>query len=215
MFQAFNNYVKTKVLLNAQFNKITASNLIDLIVCTSPVEDCFLGDCAKCNNITPSSVLRRQLDTSGEDDKCSWSVWKLVDKKIDLHQIRGSITSLLYEIDESWSAFLAHSYFNREHRNFINELRIKSSHLSYAVVQIDFAENYTFLRQREVQAAHWNNQQATLFTIHIKIGNEHKNMVIISDYMRHDTAFIYCAQRLIIDYLRKHYPEVKKVNYLR
>ena len=215
MFQAFNNYVKTKVLLNAQFNKITASNLIDLIVCTSPVEDCFLGDCAKCNNITPSSVLRRQLDTSDEDDKCSWSVWKLVDKKIDLHQIRGTIASLLYEIDESWSAFLAHSYFNREQRNFINELRIKSSHLSYAVVQIDFAENYTLLRQREVQAAHWNNQQATLFTVHIKIGNEHKNMVIISDYMRHDTAFIYCAQRLIIDYLRKHYPEVKKVNYLR
>ena len=146
MFQAFNNYVKTKVLLNAQFNKITASNLIDLIVCTSLVEDCFLGDCAKCNNITPSSILGRQLDTSDEDDKCSWSVWKLVDKKIDLHQIRGSITSLLYEIDESWSAFLEHSYFNREHRNFINELRIKSSHLSYAVVQIDFAENYTFLR---------------------------------------------------------------------
>ena len=157
MFQAFNNYVKTKVLLNAQFNKITASNLIDLIVCTSPVEDCFLGDRAKCNNITPSSILGRQLDTSDEDDKCSWSVWKLVDKKIDLHQIRGSITSLLYEIDESWPAFLAHSYFNREQRNFINELRIKSSHLSYAVVQIDFAENYTFLRQREVQTAHWNN----------------------------------------------------------
>ena len=215
MFQAFNNYVKTKVLLNAQFNKITASNLIDLIVCTSPVEDCFLSNCAKCNNITPSSILGRQLDTSDEDDKCSWSVWKLVDKKIDLHQIRGSITSLLHEIDESWSAFLAHSYFDREQRNFINELRIKSSHLSYAVVQIGFAENYTFLRQREVQAAHWNNQEATLFTVHIKIGNEHKNMVIISDYMRHDTAFIYCAQRLIIDYIRKRYPEVKKVNYLR
>ena len=98
MFQAFNNYVKTKVLLNAQFNKITASNLIDLIVCTSPVEDCFLGDCAKCNSITPSSILGRQLDTSDEDDKCSWSVWKLVDKKIDLHQIRGSIRNVSFQV---------------------------------------------------------------------------------------------------------------------
>ena len=50
-----------------------------------------------------------------------------------------------------------HSYINREQRTYINELRIKSSCLSYAVVQMDFAENYTFLRQREVQAAHWNN----------------------------------------------------------
>ena len=83
------------------------------------------------------------------------------------------------------------------------------------MVQIDFAEIYAFLRQREIQAAHWNNQQATLCTIHIKIGSEHKNMVVISDYMRHDTAFVHCAQRLIIDFLRKHYPQVKKVNYLR
>ncbi|CAF4337243.1 unnamed protein product [Rotaria socialis] len=163
MFQAFNNYLKTKPLANGQFTKITVSNFIDLVVCTTPVEDCFFGDCAQCNSITPSSILGCQLDTSDEDDKCSWSMWKSIDKKVDLHQIRGTITSLLYEID--------------------------------------FAENYSFLRQREVQAAHWNNQQATLFIIHIKIGSEQKNMVIISDYMRHDTAFVHCAQRLIIDFL--------------
>ena len=75
--------------------------------------------------------------------------------------------------------------------------------------------HYSFLRQREVQSAHWNNQQATLFTVHIKIGTEHQNMAIISNYMRHDTAFVHCAQRLIIDYLKKHYPQVMKVNYLR
>lgn len=215
MFQAFNNYLRTKPLVNGQFTKITVSNLIDLVVCTTPVEDCYFGDCVQCSSTSPSSILGRQLDTSDEDNKCSWSMWKSIDKKVDLHQIRGTITSLLHEIDENWSAFLLHSHFNREQRNFINELRIKSSHSSYAVVQIDFAENYTFLRQREVQAAHWNNKQATLFTIHIKIGSEHKNMVIISDYMRHDTAFVYCAQRLIIDFLRKHYPQVMKVNYLR
>ncbi|CAF4851339.1 unnamed protein product, partial [Rotaria socialis] len=101
----------------------------------------------QCNSITPSSILGRQLDTSDEDGKCSWPVWKPIDKKVDLHQIRGTITSLLYEIDENWSAFLLHSYINREQRNFINDLRIKPSRVSYAVIQIDFAENYAFLRQ--------------------------------------------------------------------
>ncbi|CAM4961315.1 unnamed protein product [Rotaria socialis] len=175
LLQAFNNYLKTKPLASAQFTKITVSDLIDLVVCNTPIEDCFLGDCAQCNSITPSSILGHQLDTSDEDDKCS-------------------------------------RYINGEQRNFINDLRIKSSHVSYAVIQIDFAENYAFLRQREVQAAHWNNQQATLFTIHMKIGSEHNNMVIISDYMRHDTAFVHGAQRLIVDFLRKHYPQVKKIN---
>ena len=107
------------------------------------------------------------------------------------------------------------SYLNREQRNFVNDLRIKSSHLSYAVVQIDFSESYALLRQQEVQATQWNNQQTTLFTIHIKIEREHKNMMITSDYMRHDTAFVHYARHLIIDFLRKHYPQEKKVNYLR
>lgn len=175
----------------------------------------LFGACDQCNSDTPSIVLRRGLNDSEEDDKCSWSLWKTSDKKVDLHQIRGAVASLLDEIDDKWSSFLVHSYLNREQRNYINDLKAKSNYSSYTVVQMDFAENYTFLRQREVQAAHWNNQQATLFTVHIKIGNEHKNMVIISDYMRHDTAFVHCAQRLIVDFLRKNFPQVIKVNYLR
>ncbi|CAF4782489.1 unnamed protein product [Rotaria socialis] len=106
LLQAFNNYLKTKPLASAQFTKITVSDLIDLVVCNTPIEDCFLGDCAQCNSITPSSILGHQLDTSDEDDKCSRSVWKPIDKKVDLHQMRGTITSLFYEIDENWSAFL-------------------------------------------------------------------------------------------------------------
>lgn len=215
ILQAFNDYMNTKHVTNTKYTKKTVSNLIDLVICGTPAEDCFLGTCDRCNSITPSLTLGHELGDNEDDDKCSWSLWKTSDKKVDLHNIRGTITSLLDEIDEKWSNFLMHSYINREQRTYINELRTKSSRLSYAVVQMDFAENYTFLRQREVQAAHWNNQQATLFTVHIKLGNEHKNMVIISDYMRHDTAFVHCAQGLIVDFLRKNYPQVTNINYLR
>ena len=39
-------------------------------------------------------------------------------------------------------------------------------------MQLGFGEHYSFIGQREVQAAHWSTQQATLFTIHIKIGKK-------------------------------------------
>ena len=110
---------------------------------------------------------------------------------------------------------MIHSYFNQEQRSYINNLRLLSNDTSYVTVQIDFAENYRLIRQREAQAAHWNNLQVTLFTVHIKVGTNHKNMVIISDYMRHDTAFVYCAQRLIVEFIQKHYPQITKINYLR
>lgn len=139
----------------------------------------------------------------------------MANKRVDLHETRGTIASLLTEIDQQWPVFLQHSYYNREQRAFIDEIRLKSNDQSFVVVQMDFAENYTFIRQREAQSAHWNNNQATLFTLHIKIGTNHKNIVIISDYMHHDTAFVYCAQGLIVEFVKKHFPQVTQIKYLR
>jgi hypothetical protein len=180
-----------------------------------PNENCFFGACNRCNNRSASSILRNHFNIIDEDDEWTWSLWKTSNNKVDLHHIRSAISSLLDEIDDHWASFLLHSYYNREQRTCINDLRLRSSHSSYVTVQVDFAENYTVMRQREVQAAHWNNLQATLFNVHIKIGTSHKNMVIISDYMRHDTAFVYCAQGLIVQFLNQYYPQVVKINYLR
>jgi len=198
-----------------KWNKITTANLIDLAVCDQPNEDCFLFSCSRCNKRRVSAILQGLLDNIDEDDEWTWSIWQQVNKKVDLHHIRGSIVSLLNEVDEQWKSFAIHSYFNREQRTYIRDLRLLSSDMSYVVIQIDFAENYSVIRQREVQAAHWNNVQATLFTVHIKIGTKHKNIAIISDYMRHDTAFVYCAQQLIIKFVKQHFPFVCKINYLR
>jgi len=184
-------------------------------VCDQPNDNCFLNGCNRCNSRLPSSILQHHFIIHDEDDEWTWSNWKSTNNKVDLHHIRGSIMSLLDEIDGQWKKFLIHSYFTREQRTSINDLRLLSSDTSYATVQIDFAENYTIIRQREVQAAHWNNVQVTLFTVHIKVGTTHKNMVIISDYMRHDTAFVHCAQRIIVEFVKKHYPQITKINYIR
>lgn len=196
-------------------DKITPSNLIDSVVCDQPNDGCFLNGCNRCNNRLPSSILQRHFIIVDEDDEWTWSIWKSTSNKVDLHHIHGSIVSLLDEIDEQWKRFAMHSYLNREQRSYINNLRLLSNDTSYVTVQIDFAENYKLIRQREVQAAHWNNIQVTLFTVHIKVGTNHTNMVIISNYMRHDTAFVYCAQRLIVEFIKKRYPQVTKINYLR
>ncbi|CAF4812779.1 unnamed protein product [Rotaria sp. Silwood2] len=39
-------------------------------------------------------------------------------------------------------------------------------------------------------------------------------MVIKSDYLVHDTRFVYSSQKIIIDFLRKEYPNVFKINYV-
>ena len=38
------------------------------------------------------------------------------------------------------------------------------------VVQVDFAENYAIIHQDEIQSAHWNHNQVTIFTVCAHVG---------------------------------------------
>ena len=75
--------------------------------------------------------------------------------------------------------------------------------------------NYTIIWQREVQQGDFSQHQATIFTVHLTIGQEHRNLAIISDCMDNTTAFVYCTQRLVVQFIKDNYPMMKKINYLR
>jgi len=54
---------------------------------------------------------------------------------------------------------------------------------STAVLQIDFAENYTGVSQDEVQSANWNQAEVSLFTTVMWFRGSIYLHVIASDYM--------------------------------
>ncbi|CAF1214876.1 unnamed protein product [Adineta ricciae] len=74
--------------------------------------------------------------------------------------------------------------------------------------------NFTLIRQREVQQGFYSQHQVTLFTIHLTIGREQRNVAIISDYMEHTTSFVYCAQQILVRFIKKNFPLVKKISYV-
>ncbi|CAF3467978.1 unnamed protein product [Rotaria sp. Silwood2] len=100
LLHALNNYLQKKSSVDNRLSNVTVSDLIDLMVCNIPAEDCFLGVCDQCNDRSPSLFLKGHFNTIDEDDKWSWSPWKTTNKKVDFNQICGTITSLLNEIDE-------------------------------------------------------------------------------------------------------------------
>ena len=99
--------------------------------------------------------------------------------------------------------------------DYIKSIKITSSFSTFAVVQMDFAENFSFFAQKEIQSAYWNQKQATVYPIVISVGTDHRNVVIISNRMVHDTSFVYCAQKLIVTFIREEYPTIQKINYVR
>jgi hypothetical protein len=199
---------------NNMLELITDKYLIERIVCGIPNEFCFTRHCNVCNTINPSDILLENIEINS-DDNISWSQWKTLNNKVDLQHINGSIDSFLSEIDYQWEAFLLHWHITKEQREYIKILRLNSSSNTYILIQFDFAENFKIFQQREVQGYHWNNNQVTIFTIHLKLGHVNKNIVIISDHMTHNTSFVYVAQEIIVNFIKKHFPTVNKINYLR
>ncbi|CAF1544024.1 unnamed protein product [Adineta ricciae] len=188
-------------------------DLITQMVCTVSNEKCFKGECDNfpTQGITDILTGNVMMDL---DDECSWTLWKKVQNKFDLQQMFGSVDSLLTEIEERWPLFLLHTHIDREQREYIKGLRSKSTNDTFVVAQIDFSMNYTLIRQREVQQGFFSLHQVSLFTKDLTIGNEQRNLAIISNHMEHTTAFVHCAQKILTDFIKKSFPLVKKINYV-
>ena len=139
--------------------------------------------------------------------------------------------AMLDSLDELWPQFLLHHYTTVQQRDYIRHIKDASSENGVAVVQLDFAENFSLISQTEIQSAHWSHHQATIFTVHIKLGAGHRNLAIISNYMQHTTEFVYCAQSkcsfrwretgcrfvllgIITRFIKTKYQNVKEINYV-
>lgn len=141
-------------------------------------------------------------------------MWKKINKRYELVHTTGSFDVLLKEIDKIWSTFITHNFYTEKQRNYIGIIKEKSTNDTYANVQMDFAQSYGFVIQQEIQCAYYFRQQASIFTVYIKIDKELRNIAIISDSLLHDAKFVYASQMIIVDFLRKEYPNIKKINYI-
>ncbi|CAF4598298.1 unnamed protein product, partial [Rotaria magnacalcarata] len=116
---------------------------------------------------------------------------------------------------ESVSRGMFYSLKPNQQSSYIKMIKDQADEHETIVVHMDFAENHTLLAQNEIMQAHWTNQQATLFTVHIKTAKEkHHSLIIISDYLAHDVEFVHTAQSIISDYVQSIYPTVKRLNYV-
>ncbi|CAF0996206.1 unnamed protein product [Didymodactylos carnosus] len=80
-------------------NRKSAKNIpneIFQVVGIPPLAD--IQDCVECSSTKPSEIVSNFFD-GDEDDQATWTVWKRVDKKVDLQRITGNIQSLFDVLD--------------------------------------------------------------------------------------------------------------------
>ena len=76
------------------------------------------------------------------------------------------------------------------------------------ILQGDFAENYSYVVQDEIQSFHWENKQATLhpFVAYHKLDDEdgtleHRNICVVNDIKEHSISTVYAFQQVVIEYI--------------
>ncbi len=81
----------------------------------------------------------------------------------------------------------------------------------------DFAENYSFVIQDEIQSFHWNNQQCSLHPVVIYYKHngdlQHRSYCVTSEDLKHDVAFVHSVIKVVLEDLKGKCPNVKHIEY--
>lgn len=174
------------------------NGFVEQFLCVEPKKDCWFGKCRHCDGISIKNLTDIVGNTSFDLD-VSWPVWRknVATKRIERQMEQGNLKTLLVHLAALSSQFLRHHFVKREQSDTFNKYdlqRASNSQIGHeGLLQIDFAENFVCESQDEVQSAHWNQRQLTLFTTALYYNGEIKSKVFVSDCLIHtkDTILPY------------------------
>ena len=102
-----------------------------------------------------------------------------------------------------------HSFTAKMQSLYMKTLKTDMTSLTEIILQGDFAENFSYVKQDENQNFHWENKQATLhpFVAYCRMTDgtlEHCNACVVSDTREHSTVTVHAFLRVVIPYLLTH-----------
>ena len=132
-------------------------------------------------------------DDFDSDDTVTYKQWTHVDRTSMLC-LTSPVIDFIQTACSSFDSLRQHHFIAKAQSSYLSQLKEDLTE-DQAIVMLDFAENYSFVIQDEVQGFHWNNAQATLhpFVIYYKLdgGLQCSSMCVISDCLKHDTMQLY------------------------
>lgn len=166
------------------------SGFIQLFLCKESSMDCWFSTCDICTGITIEK-LKEQIGNVPLNTNARWMVWRksTISKRIEKHEENGTLADLLAHLTVLSGPFLRHSFIKRSQSDTFNlidrPMASDSKFPCVGLLQIDFAENFVCEQQDEVQSAHWNQRQLTLFTTAFYFNDDFQSKVFVSDFMNH------------------------------
>ena len=188
----------TKLLITALNTSEKYKDMMKLLVCSTDNKDCMIHRCSNCPS---SDILRNHLlNIIGEyddDTEITYKQWVTTDQST-LSQITTPVQEFVSVVINSLEKLTMHLYIAKSQSRYLRHLKNNiDSHT--VILLVDFAENFAFTVQDEMQPYHSNSSQATLHPVCMYYradGHLHcHSFCIISDDMDHDVSLVHQIQK--------------------
>ena len=192
-------------------------DLMFFLVCSLSDEQCMLfqnDEVKKCSKCPSSEALEEHILQQIENfEQIDYSEWTTVDRTT-MVKVTQNVSEFASKLVCLLQGLCAHHFMAKVQAAFYKSSKDNIME-SECVVTLDFAENFTFQMQDEVQGAHWTSVMATLhpFVIYYIINGERKNKsyCVISDCLKHDATAVNCFIKLLVEEIKLTIPDLSKI----
>ena len=185
---------------------------LPLSVCDATSEQCMSNKCQTCDNGQRLKAYLGELPNT--DDQVQWMQWitkpdGYVDNVSKSSRVSEVISELLAQLPRFlWHVFIKHE---QEISYAADKAQATRPDSTTCLVQMDFLENFTLLQQDEIQSAHWNQQQVTIYTVMIWNREITIPWVMISDCREHEKSSITAFTHKVLIDVKIRMPHITSV----
>ena len=187
-------------------------DLLEKIVCSVNDRKCMLHLCESCSGKLGLEQYLSDLfclHDFDSDDMMTYKQWAHTDRTA-IFCITASVQEFIQTACNSFESLRQHHFIAKAQSSYLSTLK-EDLEGDQAVIMLDFAENYSFVVQDEVQGFHWNNAQATLHSageLQCSSFGELRcsSLCVVSDCLIHDTTTVHAFVTTVISYIRVELP---------
>lgn len=194
-------------------------SFFEIMLCAEEerTDECYLLNCEHCpGKSAVATCLYRAFDEN-DIEEITMKQWVNAEK-CSLVTITKKTEVFISEFTTDVAKLVTHDFIARKQQEQLKH-RKKNLEMDEAVVICDFAENFSFVIQDEVQGYHWNQKQCTIhpFVIYYRRNSDSdvkcQSLVIIAESEKHNIYSVYQFQVELFKYLKEKIPNVTKLHF--
>ena len=206
--------IHQNAMLLADACEISYRQMMAAVVCDVNSKICMIHRCENCpgeDNLV--ELLQNSFDET--DDIIHFQQWESTDRT-QIVTMSLPVDEFIENVTRKISSLTSHSFIAKCQAKYLKS-RKESLHNTEAIILLDFAENYQFVIQDEIQSFHWNKDYCTVHpaVLYLKQDEEliEKSFCVLSNDVVHDTAFVWMLQKQLMQYITENIPHIKFVEY--